>query len=114
MEGGRNRYRAICERRGVRWSIETINADAPATCAPALVDTVTRICAELGIPVTPMVSRAYHDALFMAQVCPTTMIFIPCRGGISHRPDEYASPQHVATGATVLAHALAHLSARRH
>jgi len=101
----------IGDRRGVRWSIETINADPPATCAPALVEAVTRICSELDLPVRPMVSRAYHDALFMAQVCPTTMIFIPCRGGVSHRPDEYASPHHVATGATVLAHVLAHLSA---
>jgi ureidoglycolate amidohydrolase len=100
----------IGDRRGVRWSIETINADPPATCAPALVETVTRTCSELGIPVRRMVSRAYHDALFMAQVCPTTMIFIPCRGGVSHRPDEYASPQDVATGATVLAHVLAQLS----
>ncbi len=101
----------IGDRRGVRWSIETINADPPATCAPALVETVTRICSELDLPVQRMVSRAYHDALFMAQVCPTTMIFIPCRGGVSHRPDEFASPQAVATGATVLAHVLAHLSA---
>jgi ureidoglycolate amidohydrolase len=101
----------IGDRRGVGWSIETINADPPATCAPALVEAVARICSQLDLPVQPMVSRAYHDALFMAQVCPTTMIFIPCRGGVSHRPDEYASPQHVATGATVLAHVLAYLSA---
>jgi ureidoglycolate amidohydrolase len=101
----------IGRRRGVRWSIETINADPPATCAPALVDAVTRTCAELELPVQRMVSRAYHDALFMAQVCPTTMIFIPCRGGVSHRPDEYASPESVATGATVLAQVLAPLSA---
>ncbi len=101
----------IGDRRGVRWSIETINADPPAICAPVVVETVTRICSELGIPVRQMVSRAYHDALFMAQLCPTAMIFIPCRGGVSHRPDEYASPEDVATGATVLAHVLADLSA---
>jgi ureidoglycolate amidohydrolase len=101
----------IGHRRGVRWSVETINADPPATCAPALVDAVTRTCAELELPVQRMVSRAYHDALFMAQVCPTTMIFIPCRGGVSHRPDEYASQEAVATGASVLAQVLARLSA---
>jgi ureidoglycolate amidohydrolase len=101
----------IGRRRGVRWSVETINADPPATCAPALVDAVTRTCAELELPVQRMVSRAYHDALFMAQVCPTTMIFIPCRGGVSHRPDEYASQEAVATGASVLAQVLARLSA---
>ncbi len=54
-----------------------------------------------------MVSRAYHDTLFMAQICPTTMIFIPCRGGVSHRPDEYSSPEQIAAGVRVLAHTLA-------
>ena len=54
-----------------------------------------------------MVSRAYHDSLFMARVAPTAMIFIPCRGGVSHRPDEYSSPQAIAAGAAVLARVLA-------
>ena len=43
-----------------------------------------------------MVSRAYHDSLFMAQICPTTMIFVPCRDGVSHRPDEYSTPEQIA------------------
>jgi N-carbamoyl-L-amino-acid hydrolase len=58
-----------------------------------------------------MVSRAYHDSLFMARICPTAMIFIPCRGGVSHRPDEYAAPEHIAHGIAVLARSLAALSA---
>jgi ureidoglycolate amidohydrolase len=99
----------ICARRGVHWSIETINADPPAACAPALVDAVSHVCAELAVPERRMASRAYHDSLFMAQVCPTSMIFIPCRGGVSHRPDEYASPAAIVTGVTVLAHVLARL-----
>jgi N-carbamoyl-L-amino-acid hydrolase len=57
-----------------------------------------------------MISRAYHDSLFMAQLCPTTMIFIPCRGGVSHRPDEYSSPEQIREGVRVLAHALARLA----
>jgi acetylornithine deacetylase/succinyl-diaminopimelate desuccinylase-like protein len=71
---------------------------------------VTSVCGELGVRVKKMISRAYHDSLFMAQICPTTMIFIPCRGGISHRPDEYSSPAQIKTGVTVLAHTLAKLS----
>ena len=57
-----------------------------------------------------MISRAYHDSLFMAQVCPTTMIFIPCRKGYSHRPDEYSSPEQIKNGVAVLAHTLAKLA----
>lgn len=101
---------AIGERRGVRVALETINADAPAACAPDLVDLVAQAATARGDDVERLVSRAYHDSLFMAQLCPTTMIFIPCRGGVSHRPDEYASPDHIANGVDTLAHALAVLT----
>ena len=57
-----------------------------------------------------MVSRAYHDSLFMARLVPIAMIFIPCRNGVSHRPDEYAKPEDIARGAQVLATALARLA----
>jgi ureidoglycolate amidohydrolase len=103
----------ICTRRGIRWTLDTISANPPATCAAALVDTVEHVCREHGIASRRMISRAYHDALFMAQICPTTMMFIPCRDGVSHRPDEYSSPSDIATGAAVLAHTLARLSSTR-
>ena len=57
-----------------------------------------------------MISRAYHDSLFMSRIAPTGMIFIPCRGGVSHRPDEYASPDAIAHGTAVLADTLASLA----
>ena len=38
----------------------------------------------------PMVSRAYHDSLFVSRIAPVAMLFVPCRNGYSHRPDEYA------------------------
>jgi ureidoglycolate amidohydrolase len=101
---------AICERRGVRWSIETLNADRPAPCDPRLVGILADACAALEVSARPLVSRAYHDALFMAQVCPTAMIFVPCRGGVSHRPDEHVEPAALETGVRVLAHVLARLA----
>ena len=101
--------RRICRRRKIQFELERLNVDAPAICAPALVSTVTGVCNDLGIRVKKMISRAYHDSLFMAQICPTTMIFIPCRGGVSHRPDEYSSPSQIKKGVTVLAHTLARL-----
>jgi ureidoglycolate amidohydrolase len=66
--------------------------------------------AEFGLPVKRMVSRAYHDSLFMAQICPVTMIFIPSRGGVSHRPDEYSSPEQIKDGVAILAATLAKLA----
>ena len=100
----------ICNKRGVEFKLERLNVDAPATCDARLVETIASVCGELGVPVKKMISRAYHDTLFMAQVCPATMIFIPCRGGYSHRPDEYSSPNQIKRGVEVLARALAQLA----
>ena len=58
-----------------------------------------------------MISRAYHDSLFMSRIVPTAMVFIPCHNGYSHRPDEYASPDDIARGSLLLAESLAALSA---
>jgi N-carbamoyl-L-amino-acid hydrolase len=57
-----------------------------------------------------MISRAYHDSLFMSRLAPAGMIFIPCRGGLSHRPEEYATPEAIARGTEVLAETLAALA----
>src|ERR1051326_6638395 len=83
-----NAVLAICHLRGIEFQTERLNVDSPAICDPHLVNPVTQVCGELGLPLRTMISRAYHDTLFMAQICPATMIFIPCRGGVSHRPDE--------------------------
>ncbi len=100
----------ICVKRGVEFKLERLNVDAPATCDARLVETLAGVCGALGLPYKKMISRAYHDTLFMAQVCPATMIFIPCRGGVSHRPDEYSSPEQIQRGVEVLASTLAGLA----
>jgi N-carbamoyl-L-amino-acid hydrolase len=102
--------RKISARRRVEVRTELVNADAPAKCDPAAVVAITDVCRARGIGCLPMISRAYHDSLFMSRICPVAMIFIPCRGGVSHRPDEYAAPEDIACGVTVLAHALARLA----
>jgi N-carbamoyl-L-amino-acid hydrolase len=58
-----------------------------------------------------MPSGAGHDAMNMARIAPAGMIFIPCRGGISHNPDEYASPADIVRGMDVLTETLAALAA---
>ena len=99
-----------CARRGVKMEFEEINADPPAAGDQKTVEIAEEVCRELGLRSLRMVSRAYHDSLFMARVSPTTMIFIPCRNGWSHRPEEFATPGQIASGAEVLAHTLARLA----
>ena len=83
----------VSDRRGVTASVEILNADPPATMAAPIVSATEAACKKLGLACRQMVSRAYHDSLYMSRICDTGMIFIPCRGGVSHRPDEYSSPQ---------------------
>lgn len=97
----------IAARRGLETSVSPINQDPPAICDPALVAAIEASSAARGWTCRRLISRAYHDSLFMARLAPTAMIFIPCRNGWSHRPDEYSSPEHITQGASVLADVLA-------
>lgn len=97
-------------RRKVTIAEELVNADAPAQSSPHTVQLLEEVCKEHGIAYKRMVSRAYHDSLFMARIAPIAMIFIPCRNGVSHRPDEYAAPQDIVLGTHVLAQVLAKLA----
>jgi N-carbamoyl-L-amino-acid hydrolase len=100
-------------RRGVKVTEERINSDEPAVSSERIVATIERVAGEVGATHTRMVSRAYHDSSFMAKVAPMAMIFIPCRAGVSHRPDEYATPEAMALGTEVLARVMAELASER-
>ncbi len=90
---------------------ETFNA-LPARFDPMVQDAIEAAAQGLGLGVRRMASGAFHDAQFLVPVCPTGMIFIPSRGGISHHPSEYSSPAQVAKGAAVLARVLLDLAGR--
>jgi ureidoglycolate amidohydrolase len=100
----------ISARRGVSMKIQIINKDAPATCDPAVVALLIAACEKHRVAFEPMVSRAYHDSLFISRICPASMLFIPSREGVSHRPDEYSAPEAIAQGTLILAETLASLS----
>jgi ureidoglycolate amidohydrolase len=110
MQAVRRDCEELRQRRKITITEELVNADAPAQSSPHTVQLLEEICAEQGIAYKKMVSRAYHDSLFMARIAPIAMIFIPCRNGVSHRPDEYATPTDIALGTRVLAEVLAKLA----
>jgi N-carbamoyl-L-amino-acid hydrolase len=72
----------------------------------ACVDAVRTATQDLGYPHREMVSGAGHDAIYVARVAPTSMIFVPCKDGISHNEIEDARPEHLEAGANVLLHAV--------
>jgi N-carbamoyl-L-amino-acid hydrolase len=100
----------VSARRGVTVTTELVNADPPAACDSAILEAMQASAEEAARSYKRMVSRAYHDSLFMARIAPVAMLFIPCRGGWSHRPDEYASPEWIEGGVDVLARTLAKLA----
>lgn len=102
--------RGLAGRRNLSIRMDVLNLDAPASCDPSVVAALERAAAAHGLLCQRMVSRAYHDSLFMARIAPTAMLFIPCRGGVSHRPDEYATPEAISAGTLVLAETLAELA----
>jgi len=100
----------ICARREIALEVGWLNQDPPATSSELVLNAARAACLELEIAPREMVSRAYHDSLFMARLCPVAMIFIPCLGGYSHRPDEFSSSEDIARGVEVLAHTLVNLA----
>jgi ureidoglycolate amidohydrolase len=102
--------RMISAKRQVSIASELLNADAPAECDREILSTFEKSCQKHGLDFIRMTSRAYHDSLFLSRVAPVAMLFIPCRNGYSHRPDEYCSAEDIAQGALVLAETLARLA----
>ncbi|WP_424134066.1 M20 family metallo-hydrolase [Roseomonas chloroacetimidivorans] len=75
-------------------------------------DAVQRAADAQGLSSISLPSGAFHDAQFMVPLCPTGMIFVPCRNGVSHNPAEYSEPGQLAAGARVLAATLVELANR--
>ena len=70
------------------------------------IDSVQRATEMLGYTNRRIVSGAAHDAVYLSRVAPTSMIFVPCKDGISHNEIEDAQPEHLEAGANVLLHAV--------
>ncbi|KAL9140233.1 hypothetical protein ABFS82_14G022800 [Erythranthe guttata] len=101
----------ISKSREVNLSeFKIVNQDPPALSEDSIIEATESACQELKLSYKKMISRAYHDSLFMARISPMGMIFIPCYKGYSHKPEEFAAPEDVANGVKVLALTLGKLS----
>ncbi|NLH44848.1 MAG: Zn-dependent hydrolase [Acholeplasmataceae bacterium] len=100
----------VAEEDSVRITVDMLTSDEPVPLSEDLANIFEEICQEKEISYRVMNSGAGHDAMHMAKLVPTSMVFIPCKDGISHNPDEYASPQNIAVGIEVLAAAVMHLA----
>ena len=100
----------IADREGTRIQLETLSTDTPVPMDSDVIRTIEAACRLAGVAYRRMPSGAGHDAMNMAKLAPAGMIFIPCRRGVSHNPDEYAAPEDILTGIDVLTETLAALA----
>ena len=104
--------KSVCVARSNKFSVmisEPIRQD-PCEFDSGIIDAIEQSANHLKISGQTLSSGAFHDALFLAQICPTGMIFVPCKEGISHDPAENAKPEHLAAGTRVLAAKIAALA----
>lgn len=101
----------ICKAEGVTCSSRTLARFEPVSFDKEMVSLVAKTASKLGNRVKSMPSGAGHDAQMFAPNCPTAMIFVPSRNGISHNVTEYTEPEHLQAGADVLLQILLQKSA---
>lgn len=107
----RAEVRQIEAATGTRFDFKPVSASQPAPTDPRVRGAIDESARQLGLTTKLMPSGAGHDAQEMASLCPMGMIFIPSRGGISHSPREFSTPEAVTNGANVLLHSLLKLDA---
>lgn len=96
----------LAQDSGLGIQIDLVSSYPAQLFHPDCVDAVGRAAQKLGYSHMPTVSGAGHDAVYMAQLAPAGMIFIPCKDGISHNEIEDAQPAHISAGCNVLLHAM--------
>ncbi|HEV8676513.1 MAG TPA: Zn-dependent hydrolase [Methylomirabilota bacterium] len=92
----------IAARREVAVEADAIVREQPLTISPPMVEHAVAAAEAVGVPYRRLTSGASHDANHMAALGPIGMLFVPCRDGRSHCPEEWAEPDHLAAGTRVL------------
>jgi beta-ureidopropionase / N-carbamoyl-L-amino-acid hydrolase len=96
----------VARDSGLGVQMELVSSYPAQAFDPQCQEAIGRAAAKLGYSSMPAVSGAGHDAVYMARLAPTGMIFIPCKDGISHNEIEDARPEHIEAGCNVLLHAM--------
>ena len=104
------KMRESCDADGCKLSATRTYDQRATACDPKLTGALEAAIRECGVAPMTLPSGATHDASAMADLCPISMLFVRCRGGVSHRPDEYANAQDIEMAVRVLECAVARLA----
>jgi allantoate deiminase len=98
----RERAEAICAKRGISFDWRLMQTNPSVPCDPSLAGKLARAVVAAGYPARYIPSGAGHDAVTMSAVCPVAMLFVRCKGGISHNPAESVTVEDVSVAVEVL------------
>ncbi|ABF11345.1 Zn-dependent hydrolase [Cupriavidus metallidurans] len=98
--------RELAVRNGVSIDVKQVVYFPPQPFDERLIRAIRAGAGRIGHSEMDVISGAGHDAVYLARVAPTAMIFVPCKDGISHNEIEDAKPEHLEAGANVLLHAM--------
>ena len=109
------KVQGAARRIGRKWALEmameTMTDESPVPLPERIRQVSRAACEARGIPSIELPSGAGHDAMFIAEIAETGMLFVRCRDGVSHNPAEFVEPQDIAAGAAVLAETAHRLAA---
>ena len=98
----RREVEALCARRGVGFTLDAVDVKHPVLLDEGLQKRLCAAAEALGLPHMVLPSGAGHDAMSFAELCPTGMVFIPCRDGVSHNVHEHTELSQIENGVRVL------------
>ncbi len=101
----------IAQRRRLKIAWQRTQDNGAVACTPTLSAVLERSVHAVQSRSLSLVSGAGHDGVVMSRLCPVAMLFVRCRGGLSHHPDEYVSPKDLAVALQVMTDFLERLSA---
>ena len=103
------KVKKVCTERGVKCGFTLYSADKPVAMDGLLARRVERACKALGVKYRRMPSGAGHDAMYMATLIPSALIFVPCKDGVSHSPAEMIDWERIRPGYDVLLRAVSEI-----
>ena len=106
MQLDRESTRHAADARVSRAPLTVLSDGPPVACDAKLRAVLHRSALELGLKASDLASGAGHDCAFMSRICPAAMVFVPCRAGKSHAPEEWADLDALAAGAAVMLQAI--------
>ncbi len=89
-----------------RAPLKTLSEGKPVACDESVRAAMSQAARDLGLGQTDLASGAGHDAAFMSRICKSGMVFVPCKGGKSHSPEEWSEREQIAAGAAVILQAV--------